>query len=341
MSVSPVSIRAAGLACPVGLRWAPACAAMRAGITRKQESPYLDEDGRGLVISHLSGDLLAPKATPEQRWLFFLAHALQELLTQTGGDAFKQLPLFVALPPSLAGKPYPADFLAGELSTRLGVAIDARRVRIFTEGSYGGYAALAAGCELIRRRAATACVVAGAETMMCARTLLKLSEQRRLLTERNSDGVIPGEAAACVLLSSEKQGLASLRGMGFAREPASLDNEVPLRAEGLTAAARAALDEAKLALHDMAFRFSDAAGESFHFKEQALLVARLLRERKEEFPLWLCAETLGDTGAAAGLCGLVWAVAGWARGYAPGPWAIGFAGNEQGGRAAVVIEAVR
>lgn len=339
MSASPIYVRAVGMACPVGLRWAPACAALRAGINRKQISPYVDNQGREIVISHLRG-ILDPKSTPVQRWLFFLAHALQEVLEQTGAAAFEQLPLLLALPASTADKPYSADFLVRELSARLKVAIHPRRVRIFTEGSYGGYAALAAGRELVRRREFPACLVAGAESMMCARTLLRLYEQRRLLTEDNSDGVIPGEAAACVLLSPHKQGLAAIRGIGFAKEPSSLENDVPLRADGLTASTRAALDEAKLALHDIDFRFSDAAGESFYFKEQALLVSRVLRERKQDFPLWLCAEALGDVGAAAGLCGLVGAMAGWARRYAPGPRAIGCAGNEQGGRAAVIIEAI-
>jgi 3-oxoacyl-[acyl-carrier-protein] synthase-1 len=299
----------------------------------------VDSQGREIVISHVR-DMLDVKASPVQRWLFLLAQALQEVLEQTGLHEFEKLPLFVSLPAALDGRPYSVELLARELSERLNAVIDPRRVRIFTEGSYGGYAALSAGRELIRRRESPECIVAGAESMMCAGTLLRLAEQGRLLTQDNSDGVIPGEAAACVLLSSHKQALAVVRGIGFSKEPSSLENEVPLRADGLTAAARAALDEAKLALHDIAFRFSDAAGESFYFKEQALMVSRLLRERREKFPLWLCAKSLGDTGAAAGLCGLAWAVASWARRYAPGPRAIGFAGNEQGGRAAVIIEAV-
>jgi 3-oxoacyl-[acyl-carrier-protein] synthase-1 len=338
MSASSISVRAVGMSCPVGLHWAPACAAMRAGINRKQASPYLDNEGREIVISHLR-DILDLKSTPTQRWLFFLAYALQEVVEQVGADAFSRSPLLLALPPSVADTPYSSNFLARELSARLNVAIDSHRVRIFTEGSYGGYAALAAGCELIRRRKVTECVVAGADSMMCARTLLRLYQQQRLLTEDNSDGITPGEAAACVLLSSHKQALAVIRGLGFGKELSSLGNDVPLRADGIAAATRTALDEAKLGLDEIAFRFSDAAGESFYFKEQALLVSRMLRERKQEFPLWLCAESLGDTGAAAGLCGVAWTIASWTRHYAPGPRAIGFAGNEQGARAAVIIEA--
>ncbi|NMO17397.1 hypothetical protein HPC49_06500 [Pyxidicoccus fallax] len=323
----------------MGLRWASACAALRAGINRKQISPYFDNQGREIVISHMR-DTLKPRSAPEERWLFFLTHALQEILEQTGTKVFEQLPLLIALPAAPAMEHYSAEFLVQELAPRLKVVLNPDKVRIFTEGSYGGYSALAAGRRLLRQHEAPACVVAGAESMMCARTLLRLSERHRLLVEGNSDGVIPGEAAACVLLSLQGKGLAAIRGMGFSREPASLENDLPLRADGITASARAALDEAKLALHDVAFRFSDAAGESFYFKEQALLVSRLLRERKSEFPLWLCAESLGDTGAAAGLCGMLWAIAAWTRRYAPGHRAIGFAGNEYGGRAAVILESV-
>ncbi len=339
MSVAPIYVRAAGLACPLGLRWAPACAALRAGINRKQASLYFDNQGHEIVISHLR-DIIGITSITKQRWLFFLTHALQEILEHVGATAFEELPLLIALPASPAGDSLSTESLARELSAQLNVTLDSRRVRIFTAGAYGSYAALAAGRDMLRRREAPACVVAAAESMMCARTLLRLSEQQRLLTESNSDGVIPGEAAASVLLSSHHQALAAIRGIGFAREPSLLDNDVPLRADGLVACTQAALDDARCTLHDIDFRFSDAAGESFYFKEQALLVSRLLRERKQEFPLWLCAESLGDTGAAAGLCGMAWAISGWARHYAPGPRAIGFAGNEQGDRAAVIVEAL-
>lgn len=63
--VSPIEVRAVGLTCPVGLRWVHACAAMRAGIDRKQELPYCDDEGRRLVGSRLR--LLARDATAETR----------------------------------------------------------------------------------------------------------------------------------------------------------------------------------------------------------------------------------------------------------------------------------
>ena len=186
------------------------------------------------------------------------------------------------------------------------------------------------------------CLVGAADSLIGARPLATLAAQRRLLTDDNPDGVLPGEAAACVLLDEARTGgLAQIRGLGFAEEPALLTNDLPLRADGVLGAARGALAEAGWAPHELDLRVSDAAGESYHFKEQALLLARLLRQPKPELPLWLPADSLGDAGTAAGLCGLVVAVAAFgARFCELGPRAICLAGNDAGERAAVALEAV-
>jgi 3-oxoacyl-[acyl-carrier-protein] synthase-1 len=339
MMGGPVYVRAAGMACPVGMNWPSACAAMRAGITRKALSAYRDDNGREIIASYLRDAIIPENAPVEERWLFLLSRALEDMSHETGGSPLKHMPLFVALPAPSGERPYAVSFLADSLSARLGVRLAPENVFVFSEGAYGGYVALQQGRASVR--AGQPCIVAAADSMLSARTLLRLSEKQRLLVEGNSDGVIPGEAAAAMLLTQEKrQALASIRGLGFGKEASLLDNDVPLRAEGVVAAARTALAEAALQLHELDFRLSDAAGESFYFREQALFMSRLLRERKVRFPLWLPAETLGDTGAAAGLCGMLWAMAGWARKYAPGPRAIGFASNEAGRRAAVVFESV-
>ncbi|MBZ5709308.1 hypothetical protein [Nannocystis pusilla] len=308
---------------------------MRAGITRKSFSGQHDDDGREIVTSRLQG-VIREDVPPGQRWLELLIYALADLARGNGLAALERPSVFLALGRFALERSSPSS-LAEVLTQTLGTRILPEDVHVLREGAYGGYVALEQGRACVR--AGRPSIVAAAESLLTARTLLALSQKQRLLVEGNSDGVIPSEAAAAVLLTGDRRhALARIRGLGFAREPSSLDNDVPLRAEGLLGAARAALLEAGLHPHEVDFRLSDAAGESFYFKEQALLVSRLLRERKAEFPLWLPAETLGDTGAAAGLCGLLWAMAGWARKYAPGPRAIGFAGDEAGGRAAVVIE---
>jgi 3-oxoacyl-[acyl-carrier-protein] synthase I len=335
MNATAIYVRSLGLACPVGLNWRAACAAMFAGITRKCELEYRDNRGRPIVGSRLS--IIGATSTASERWLFLLAYALRDALRET--DRLEDHHLILSLPRDCRGRAVDAGSVAAELSQRLGRPLDPRRIEVVAAGAYGGMAAVAMARSALANRETPACIVAGADSLLGAQQLLRLAERRRLLGEENADGVIPGEAAAALVLTARpRDAVAALLGVGLADEPSSLENDLPLRAAGVAAAARDALAQAGLGLHDMDFRASDAAGESFFFKEQALLVARLLRQRKEEFPLWLVAEALGDCGAAAGLCGLVHAIAGFAFGRAPGPRAIAFAGNDQGRRAAVVIE---
>jgi 3-oxoacyl-[acyl-carrier-protein] synthase-1 len=326
------------MACPVGLRWEAACAAIRAGINRKQELPYRDNEGEPIVGSFLKG--LDEGDPSESRWLALLLYALKDATSQIERGVLAELPIILALPADATGQPPDIASTVQVLASRLDIVVEPGNVSVVAEGTVGGYRAIELGRQLLERGRHSACLVAAADSWVNARTLLRLCEAGRLLTSGNADGVIPGEAAACLILSRDgKDALATVRGIGFGREPALISNDIPLRGEGITGAARAALSEAGLALHDMDFRLSDAAGDSYAFKEQALVVTRLLRRSKATFPLWQCADTLGETGAAAGLCGLASAIAAFQRGYAPGPRAIGFVGNEMGQRAAVVLEA--
>ena len=72
----------------------------------------------------------------------------------------------------------------------------------------------------------------------------------------------------------------------------------PCAAEGLVQAIRAALDEAGIALKDCDHRIADVSGEEYRFKEAALAVTRLLRDRKVLFSLWHPADCIGEVGAA-------------------------------------------
>lgn len=112
----------------------------------------------------------------------------------------------------------------------------------------------------------------------------------------------------------------------------------PLRAGGLTDAARTALAQAKLGLHEIDLRLSDVTGEQYGFKELPLMEARLFRTvRKEDQPLWHWAEAMGDTGAIAGIVQLILADQAFRKGYAPGTTAICLSSALAGARAAAVV----
>ena len=67
--------------------------------------------------------------------------------------------------------------------------------------------------------------------------------------------------------------------MGFASEQATIESEEPLRADGLTAALKQALDEAGLALADMGYRIGTLTASTTSSRRSASPPARLLRGR--------------------------------------------------------------
>jgi 3-oxoacyl-[acyl-carrier-protein] synthase-1 len=106
----------------------------------------------------------------------------------------------------------------------------------------------------------------------------------------------------------------------------------------MAAAARQALAEAGLAMHEIDFFLADLAGEQYAFKELVLAQQRLMRQRREELPLWHPAQSLGDTGAAAGTVGLAVLREAFVKGYAVGPRVMLTTASAGGARAAAVVE---
>ena len=91
-------------------------------------------------------------------------------------------------------------------------------------------------------------------------------------------------------------------------------------------------------MHEIDFRFSDVGGESYGFREQALMLSRLLKEHREWTPLWHNAESIGETGAASGVGQLVVVHHAFRKLYAPGPRVSCVASADSGDRAVAVLE---
>jgi 3-oxoacyl-[acyl-carrier-protein] synthase I len=162
-----------------------------------------------------------------------------------------------------------------------------------------------------------------------------------LLTSRNSNGFIPGEGAAALVVEMARPSEAPqllCMGLGFGTEPAHVEAEdQPLRADGLVAAIRNALAEVGTTLAATDFRIVDVSGEQYGFKEAALALGRLLRERKAEYDIWHPADCIGEVGAAIG--GVILGVtrAAVTKAYAPGNHVLAHFGNDDGRRAAAIL----
>jgi 3-oxoacyl-[acyl-carrier-protein] synthase-1 len=100
---------------------------------------------------------------------------------------------------------------------------------------------------------------------------------------------------------------------------------------------RSALLEAGCGLHELDLRITDVSGEQYYFKEAALALGRVMRQRKEEFDIWHAAECTGEIGAAAGPVALALADAACHKAYAPGPNILFHASNDGGERTAAIF----
>src|SRR5262245_12431910 len=333
----PIALTCLGLVCPVGLTPESAAAAMRAGIDAFGELPYVDRMGEPIVGATVPD--LPPDVHGRARVIELLAHALETIEARLPrGLTLTNLPLILCTRD--AERPGARlNQIVGEVERRLGIVFRRDGSIHVARGSVSAFGGLNCARRLFSDGLNHACVIAAVDTLVDARTLAWLDQAKRLRTSEQIDGVIPGEAA-CVMLATRRPMTSSalvVRGLGFAEETATLLNEEPFLGKGMAAAVKAALGEAGVAMHDVAFRLSDVAGESYAFEELVLAQSRLMRTTRERQDLWHPAGFVGDCGAAAGLVQLAWAEQAFARSYAPGPIALAHGSAAPGARAAAVV----
>src|SRR5690606_24981812 len=143
------------------------------------------------------------------------------------------------------------------------------------KGKIVGARGLANAESLLKTSPIPGCLLCGVDTFLNAATLNYYREQNRLLTGKNSNGFIPGEAAAVVLIERNyNTALKRLRcvGIGEGKEEAFLGSGKPLRADGLVQALRNAEKDSGRTIADTDYRITDVSGEHFFFKESTLLV---------------------------------------------------------------------
>jgi len=336
-------LNSVGMMSPLGLNAASGCAAIRARLSRFEEIPFHDFRGHPIVAS------VAPEGATNQQGYKRLVRLLAGALRECTANRIERLarpdvPLLVVIGES-ERPDYPDRFserLRDELQTILNVSLSAPFL-VFYEGKAGVFRALDKARQLLQDRSTSACVVAAADSFINAKALDWLERHDKLKTEAQSDGVIPGEAAAALWVSRESTSdtaLLEIIGLGFGEEETARTGE-PNVAIGLTHALRDALKDAQLSCADVDFRVGGMTGEREEFMEASTAIARIQRVHKEHFELWVPAEMLGHVGAALGACMIVVTAMAMNRKYGPGRTAILFAGSYSPHRAACVVRAAK
>jgi 3-oxoacyl-[acyl-carrier-protein] synthase-1 len=337
---APLSILASGMVTGVGLSARASCAAIRCGINNFNDTRFMGRSGKWIVGSEVP-------LRPPQRGLTKLAKmaalAIQQCLDAVPNSSSTPIILCIAEEDRLGRLPGLGGPLLFEIERELGVKFHPDS-SVLAQGRVGGAVAILRAQKLFHERRHSHVIVAGVDSYLFGPTLAALEQHDRLLTPANSNGFVPGEAAAAVLLASDAPDggvVLTCHGPGFARESATIHSEKPLRGEGMVEAMRAALATAGMGLEDVDCRISDLSGEQYRFKEVALATTRIRRDHREEFGLWHPADCVGEVGAAAPLVmlGVVY-FAGRKR-YLPGNTFLAHFSGDDDKRAALVLSARR
>jgi 3-oxoacyl-[acyl-carrier-protein] synthase-1 len=321
----------------VGLDSPSSCAAMRCAIDAFGETRFMDRGGEWIIGSAVPLD---PPLRGREKIVRMALAAIGECLSGLQDMAPGAVPILLCV----AENDRPGRFqgldqtLLDDVSRQLGVPLHPASA-IFSNGRVAGVQAIVRARELIDS-GIPCCVLAGVDTFLVAATLADFEAKRRLLTSKNSDGFIPGEAGAAVLLGPGKEQperqLLCL-GVGFAMEKATVDSGEPLRADGLAEAILAAIADSNCGYERLDYRLSDANGEQYRFKEAALARARTIRILKCVHELWHVADCIGEIGAAVVPCAIAVARAAAVKGYAPGKGVLCHFGNDGRERAAMIL----
>ena len=357
---------------PLGDDAIEACAAARAGITRIAELANLDFAGdvafgaetmdgpptvSGSVVRGI-GDTFVGVA----RALLLGGPAIDEVLRRRALDPAERgrtglvvnLSDHFVLDADARARPGEAlpsvawrrstESLASRLAGPRQLAPAARQSIVCFGGNAGLAAAVQEAGKMITAGWVDRCIVGAIDSRAEAGFLKAAARLRLLRTADNPVGLIPGEAAAFMLLErpadaarSGAPALATIAGLSAGNDPADLlAEETAPSGEALADVLRAALAGGP----GVAFSIGDLNGTERRSIEWGNALVRLRQDsRLPDCPVWLPGIPFGDTGAAVGPLGVCMAVRGFARRYAPGPAAVIWLSSESGAKAAMVVRA--
>ena len=333
-----LSVIATGMVTNVGLDTLSSCAAIRVGINNFEETHFIDSAGEWIIAGQVA---LSSSWYGIRKHLEMVCLAIDECFEAVPHLDRSSIPLLICLaekerPGRLAG--LDTSFLS-RLEKKLGYNLH-RDSQCLADGAIGGLLALQKAKTLIRDKQATHCLIAGVDSYLTSDTLKSYDSNLRLLTSSNSNGFVPGEGGAALLVCAgdqENEGLKIL-GIGLGKEEATVDSELPLRANGLTDAIKAAEKASIQTVGDLDFRITDLNGEHYYFKEATIALQRTLKVRKEEFDIWHPNECTGELGAATLPILIGVALVSGIKSYSPGPGVLVHLGNDSGNKGALILK---
>lgn len=310
-----LELLASGAVTAVGLTCAQTCAAIRAGI--KRNAPI-----EAQILAHQEPRIGARvSADPRLRsddaqWLLNLA---ARALRECEAESDPQTVLLYLVPEQHRGHPL-GQLGDSELIVRLELLMDRRfgpSSRVLRSGAAGCVEALGLARELIDSGAASRCLIGGADSLLRRTDLDALGRANRLLGPTQSQGLVPGEGAAFMLVGRGQPNTAPdtavqhirVRGLGIGYERNTVLGSDSSVGDAFSSALTTAIADAGISESEIDFVAGNYNGERYDAWETSHANARSYRTRRERLPVMWPAASVGEIGAGGGVLAIVAAAA--------------------------------
>jgi 3-oxoacyl-[acyl-carrier-protein] synthase-1 len=183
--------------------------------------------------------------------------------------------------------------------------VDRARSRILARGKDAVPEALALIARLLAAREVAGCYLVGADSLIAPRRIRRLVRAGTVVDGVNSDGFIPGEGSAALLLvaHADRMTKAVIAGVGGARDAAAAKGE-PATGRAISQALEQALGEAGLKPAQLSAMVHDLSGRYEQFEELALAAARPPLSSLPALKVIQTSIASGEIGAASGVLSL-------------------------------------
>jgi 3-oxoacyl-[acyl-carrier-protein] synthase I len=343
----PATLVASSVLCAAGRGTDQLWASVRAGLARIGSSRVMDRDFEAIRMGLVPEDALEPQLPPEldalplpvrARRMLRLAGPALRTLAESAGSAPARL--YLGLPQLAMSEAHWLRAFALQLGKLAGLPIDAPNSRVVPSGRASALTALELGLAALEKDPSRPVIVGAVDTFMDLKLLATLEAEGRILRSGVTDGFIPGEGAAFVVLSGTPAEPASgvtitVEAAASAVDPGHRTGKEPARGEGLAQAIEV-LRSRLAAVEPVGVTFAGLNGESFDARAWGVAQVRHADFFAPGLLLEHPADCFGDTGAATGAILLSLAAKALAAGHRPGP-ALVWAASDGESRACALL----
>jgi hypothetical protein len=289
-----ITVAAAGAITPVGSDLVDTMSALYTRVQLFVDLDVCDDDGEPLSGMKIPFSEDLSGATR----LAAMAHAIVDECAAAIEPVEGQVPLLLCCPEAADEMP---SRLLDEVIAQAAIPIDRKSSRVFPGGRGAVLEALGAALALLKDPAFQTCLVGGVDSLTDEQRLRTLLADERLVTARNKDGFIAGEAGAMLALTNRAgpDALATWLAAAAGNEEACRGSDLPVTGAGLQEAMTRALTLANLRFEDLACLAHDFSGEARYFEELTLASGRMTTA-KVNSTIEIPALSVGETGATAG-----------------------------------------